>query len=174
MTLQSHRKPIEILLVEDNRSDAILVQEALKEMQTPYRLTILEDGEQALAYLRRQDPYADAPHPDLILLDLDLPRKSGRDTLAEIKEDPALQHIPVLILTCSHDTRDIEDSYRLHANSYIVKPPDFNRLLETIKAIEQFWFSVVTLFEEDVALAPLPPNGHDKNGHPPPTSSETK
>lgn len=165
MVIQEPKKHMEILLIEDSRSDAVLVREALKELKTLHRLTILEDGEQALAYLRCQGEHVAQPLPDLILLDLDLPKKSGHDLLAEIKNDPSLCRIPVIVLTESHDRQDIERSYQLHANSYIVKPPNFDRLLEVIRSVEEFWFTVATLFDDEGGAEPrtsrdLPTNGH--------------
>ena len=138
-------EPIEILLVEDNPGDARLAQEALKESKVHNNLHHVADGVEALRFLRREDQYADAPPPDLILLDLNLPRKDGREVLAEVKEDPDLRLIPVVVLTTSEAERDLIKSYDLHANAYVVKPIDLDRFIEIVHAIEHFWFSVVKL-----------------------------
>ncbi len=137
--------PIEILLVEDNPGDVRLTVEALKEGKLRNRLSVVVDGEQALAFLRREDGYADAPRPDLILLDLNLPRKDGREVLADIKEDPDLLRIPVVILTTSKAEEDIVRTYNLHANCFITKPVDLDQFLNVVKSIESFWFTVVSL-----------------------------
>jgi chemotaxis family two-component system response regulator Rcp1 len=138
-------RPIEILLVEDSPSDTDLTVEALEGAKITNRLSIVEDGIQAMEFLRRQGAYAKAARPDLILLDLNLPRKDGRAVLAEIKTDPALQHIPVVVLTTSQAEKDVLQSYTLHANCYIVKPVDFQQFLDVVKAIEHFWLTVVKL-----------------------------
>lgn len=145
------RKPFrqaEILLVEDSRADALIAREAFAEFQITETLHVVEDGLQALAYLRQEDPYASAPRPDLILLDLNLPRKTGREVLAEIKADQTLKTIPVIILTTSQAEQDVQQAYTHHANCYIVKPVGFNKYIEAMKAIQQFWFSVATLPSE--------------------------
>jgi CheY-like chemotaxis protein len=138
-------RPIEILLVEDSPSDAELTSEALKEGKVANHLTIVEDGEQALAFLRRQRPYLNVPRPDLILLDFNLPRKDGREVLAEVKNDPALGMIPVVVLTTSRAEEDVFRAYQLQANCYITKPVDFKKFLHVIRSIEQFWLTVVVL-----------------------------
>ena len=138
-------RPIEILLVEDNPGDVRLTKEALKEGKVMNVLNTVEDGEEALAYLRRQGPYAQATRPDLVLLDLNLPKKSGREVLAEIKEDPDLKRIPVVILTVSEAEQDIIKSYNLHANCYITKPVNLEQFIEVVKSIEDFWLTVVLL-----------------------------
>jgi chemotaxis family two-component system response regulator Rcp1 len=138
-------RPIEILLVEDNPGDVRLTKEALKEGKVMNVLNTVGDGEEALAYLRRQGAYAQAARPDLILLDLNLPRKSGREVLAEIKEDPELKRIPVVILTVSEAEQDIIKSYNLHANCYITKPVNLEQFVEVVKSIEDFWLTVVLL-----------------------------
>jgi CheY-like chemotaxis protein len=138
-------RPIEILLVEDNPGDVRLTQEALKEGKVMNVLNTVGDGEEALAYLRRQGAYAQATRPDLVLLDLNLPRKSGREVLAEIKEDPDLKRIPVVILTVSEAEQDIIKSYNLHANCYITKPVNLEQFIEVVKSIEDFWLTVVML-----------------------------
>jgi two-component system, chemotaxis family, response regulator Rcp1 len=137
--------PLHILLVEDSPSDAFLTTQALKETRNPPQVHVVADGVEALAYLRRQSPYADAAQPDLILLDLNMPRKDGRELLAEIKTDGALKCIPVLVLTSSGAPQDIAKAYELNANCYIVKPLDFAKFRETIRSLEEFWFNHVTL-----------------------------
>ena len=152
--MSNHRlvKPIEILLVEDNPGDADLAREALEGSKFHNDLHVVDDGEKAMAFLRREGPYADAPRPGLILLDLNLPRKDGRQVLAEIKADENLRRIPVVILTTSRAEEDIIKSYDLHANCFITKPIDLNQFLDVVKAIEDFWLSIVV----------LPPNGDKK------------
>jgi CheY-like chemotaxis protein len=137
--------PIEILLVEDNRAEARLTVEALKESKVNNNLTIIEDGVEAMAYLRREGRYADGRRPDLILLDLNLPRKDGREVLADIKNDPDLKTIPVVVMTVSKTDEDILKSYSLHANCYVTKPVDFGQFIEVIKMIEGFWLTIVKL-----------------------------
>lgn len=137
--------PIEILLVEDNAGDARLAQEALREAQVNNRLTWLADGAEALAFLRRERRYAEAPRPDLILLDLNIPRKDGREVLAAIKADAGLRRIPVLVLTTSQAQEDIRHAYRLNANSYISKPVDLDQFIAAVRAIEEFWLHTVSL-----------------------------
>lgn len=140
---------IQILMVEDNDGDVFLTTEALKEAKVANSLHAVHDGVEALEFLRRQGKYGAAPRPDLILLDLNLPRKDGRELLAEIKLDGELRTIPVVVLTSSSAESDVVRSYDLHANCYIVKPLDFNGLMEVVRSIEDFWLSVVR----------LPPNG---------------
>ena len=141
----SETKPIEILLVEDSPSDAALTMEALKEGKIANRLTHVEDGVEAMDFLRQKGKYAKASRPDLIMLDLNLPRKDGREVLAELKNDPELKLIPIIVLTTSRSDKDILQSYRLNANCYITKPVDFPNFIEVVKSIEQFWLTVVTL-----------------------------
>ena len=138
-------RPIEILLVDDNPGDVRLTQEALREGKLRNNLTVAEDGEKALAILGRQDPYAYSPRPDLVLLDLNLPGRSGREVLAEIKDDPDLKRIPVVVLTTSKAEEDIVKSYDLHANAYITKPVDLDKFMHVVKSIESFWLTVVML-----------------------------
>jgi CheY-like chemotaxis protein len=138
-------QPIEILLVEDSPDDAALTVSALREGRVHNRITVVEDGVEAMEYLRRQGMYADAPRPDLILLDWMLPRKSGREVLTEIKQDPDLRRIPVVVMTMSDDERDILAAYNLHVNCYITKPVDLEQFIRVVKTIEHFWFSIVTL-----------------------------
>lgn len=136
---------MDILLVEDNPGDARLAAEAFKEGRVPTRLHVVQDGIEAIAFLRREGPFDSAPRPDLVLLDLNLPRKDGREVLAEIKEDPQLRRIPVIVLTTSQAETDVNRAYELHANCYIVKPVDFDRFIDVVKGIEDFWCSLVKL-----------------------------
>ena len=138
-------EPIEILLVEDNPGDVRLAEGALKEGKVRNRMSVAWDGEEAVRFLRREGEFASAPRPDLILLDLNLPRKDGREVLREIKEDPELMRIPVVILTISQDEQDILDTYNHHANCYIVKPVDFEPFMGAIRSVEDFWLEVVKL-----------------------------
>lgn len=149
----SHGRPIEILLVEDSPSDTELTREALLEAKVRNHLSVVEDGVQAMGFLRRQGSYAKAPRPDLIMLDLNLPRKDGREVLAEIKEDPDLKTIPVVVLTTSQAEQDILRAYHLHANCYITKPVDFEQFLEAVRSIETFWLLVVKLPPRTVRAA---------------------
>jgi chemotaxis family two-component system response regulator Rcp1 len=142
------QRPIEILMVEDSPSDTQLAIEALHEAKISNRLSHVEDGVEALQFLRRQGPYQDAPRPDLILLDLNLPRMDGRQLLEEIKQDPDLRIIPVVVLTTSRSEQDVLRSYQLHANCYITKPVDFTQFMQVVKSIEHFWLTVVTLPKE--------------------------
>lgn len=139
------QRPIEILLVEDSPSDTHLTLEALLNLKLRNKLHIVDDGEQALAFLHRQGAYSTAPRPDLILLDLNLPRKDGREVLAEIKADEALKTIPVVVMTSSREEQDLARVYDLHANCCVIKPMDFDKFLEAVRAIEMFWLSVVAL-----------------------------
>jgi chemotaxis family two-component system response regulator Rcp1 len=137
--------PIEILLVEDNPGDVRLTIEALKEGKVANQINVAVDGIDAMAFLRREGKYENAPKPDLILLDLNLPKKNGREVLAEIKMDSHLKCIPVVILTSSQAEKDIVMTYNLHANCYIKKPVDFDQFINVVKSIEDFWFNVVRL-----------------------------
>lgn len=137
--------PIEILLVEDSPGDVRLTQEALRDGRVLNRLSVVGDGEAALQFLRRTGPYANAPTPDLILLDLNLPRRSGIEVLGVIKQDPALRRIPVVVLTMSSAEKDVVRSYDLHANCYIVKPVDLAQFMGAVEQIEDFWLAVVKL-----------------------------
>jgi len=137
--------PIEILLVEDNPGDVRLTVEALKEGKVANRINIAADGIEAMEFLRREGRHTHAPLPDMILLDLNLPKKNGREVLAEIKQDPKLKHIPIVILTTSQAEKDIILTYNLHANCYITKPVDFGQFIDVVKSIENFWFTVVKL-----------------------------
>ena len=145
MSIQTNGKLVEILLVEDNPGDVRLTREGLKEGKVLNNLNIAENGVEAMAFLRREGKYAKAPHPDLILLDLNLPKKDGREVLAEIKEDPNLRRIPVVILTTSEAEEDIVKTYSLHANAYVTKPVGFPQFIKAIKCMEDFWLTVVKL-----------------------------
>ncbi|HEY5538585.1 MAG TPA: response regulator [Thermoplasmata archaeon] len=137
--------PIEILLVEDNPGDVRLTVEALKDGKVSNRLSVVGDGVEAMAFLRREGRFANAPRPHLILLDLNLPKKDGREVLAEVKQDPNLKRIPVVILTTSQTEQDILRSYELHANAYITKPVDFEHFMGVVKSVEDFWLTIVKL-----------------------------
>ena len=142
---ESEGRPIEILLVEDSPSDTELTLEALSDFKVRNHVSVVEDGVLAMQLLRREGPYAQAARPDLILLDLNLPRKDGREVLAEIKRDDSLKTIPVVVLTTSRADQDILRAYELNANCYINKPVDFNRFLEVVRSIEMFWLFIVAL-----------------------------
>ena len=137
--------PIEILLVEDNPGDVRLTQEVLKEGKVHNSLSIVENGVQALSFLRKENEYKDAPTPDLILLDLNLPKKDGREVLLDIKKDPELKKIPVVVLTTSQAEEDILKVYDLNANCYVSKPVDLGQFIDVVKSIEDFWLSIVKL-----------------------------
>jgi CheY-like chemotaxis protein len=139
------RSPIEVLLVEDDPGDVLMTREAFDEHKLRNRLNVVSDGAAALAYLRREGEYADAVPPDLILLDLNLPRRDGREVLAEIKEDEQLCRIPVVVLTTSQADEDILRSYQLHANAYVTKPVDFDQFISVVRQIDEFFVSVVKL-----------------------------
>ena len=143
-------RPIEILVVEDNPGDARLVDEALKESHLLNNMHLARDGAEALEFLFRRGPFEAAPRPDMVLLDLNLPRVDGRDVLAQMKAAPELQRIPVVALTTSSAQDDVDACYRAGANAYITKPVDFDKFIDAIRVFDQFWFSVVTL-----------PNGHE-------------
>jgi len=145
MKVDERARPIEILLIEDNEGVVRLTMEALKEGRVLNHMTVAKDGEMAMTMLRRQGKYALAPRPDIILLDLNLPKKDGREVLEEIKKDEFLKVIPVVVLTTSRDERDIMKSYNLHANCYVTKPVDLGQFLEVVKTIEDFWFTIVVL-----------------------------
>lgn len=138
-------KPIDILMVEDNAGDARLAEEAFKESKMMNTLHRVKDGVEALAFVRRTDEFADAPRPDIILLDLNLPKKDGRQVLEELKNDPDLKTIPVVVLTTSEAEQDILKSYELHANCYITKPVDLDKFMGIVKRLEDFWLSIVKL-----------------------------
>lgn len=137
--------PIEVLLVEDNPGDAQLTRIALEDGKMSINLNVVEDGVEAMAFLQKKDKYANAPHPDLILLDLNLPRKDGREVLAEMKADATLKRIPVVVLTTSQAEEDVLKAYNLCANCYITKPVDFDQFVKIVQSIESFWFTIVKL-----------------------------
>jgi CheY-like chemotaxis protein len=143
-------RPVEILLVEDNPGDERLTREALKEGKVYSNLYWVKDGVEAMAFLRKQGKYAASPRPDIVLLDLNLPKKDGREVLEEIKTDEDLKRIPVVVLTTSKAEEDVLRTYNLHANCYVTKPVDLEKFIVVVKSIDRFWLTVVT----------LPPNGH--------------
>jgi CheY-like chemotaxis protein len=138
-------RPVEVLLIEDNPGDVRLTMEAFKEGKICNHLSVVSDGVEALAFLRREGPYANAPRPDIILLDLNLPKKDGRDVLAEIKAEEDLKRIPVVVLTTSNAEKDILAAYDLHTNRYITKPVDFAQFVTAVKLIEDFWFAIIKM-----------------------------
>jgi len=142
-------RPVQMLLVEDNLGDIRLTEETLRDAKVMVNLHVVGDGVEAMAFLRKESKHANAPRPDLVLLDLNLPKKDGREVLAEMKQDPDLRRIPVVILTISNGQEDILKSYNLHANAYVTKPLNLEQFAKIVKAIEDFWFTVVK----------LPPNG---------------
>ena len=148
MTPSPNGRPIDILLVEDNAGDARLTVEALRESKVSNSVSVVKGGVQAIAYLRGRGQFADATRPDLILLDLNLPRKDGREVLAEIKEDDDLKRIPVVVLTTSQAEQDILRAYDLHANCFITKPADLEQFLKVVRTIEDFWLTIVKLPKE--------------------------
>ena len=145
MSDRTCKKRIEILLVEDNPGDIQLTRIALEDNKMSVNLSVVEDGVEALEFLRKKGKYADAPHPDLVLLDLNLPRKDGREVLAEMKADKILKRIPVVILTTSQAEEDVLKAYNLCANCYITKPVDFDQFVKIVRSIESFWFTIVKL-----------------------------
>ena len=145
MTEELGVRPIDILLVEDNPGDVRLTREGLKESKVLNTLHVVEDGVRALAFLRREGEYAGKPRPDLILLDLNLPKKDGREVLEEIKSDASLRRIPVVVLTTSTSQEDVQKTYDLHANSYVTKPADLEQFIQVVKSLDDFWFSIVKL-----------------------------
>ena len=144
-TMENNTQPIEILLVEDNPGDARLTLEAMRETKVRNRMHVVEDGVEAMEFLRRQGRFGEAPRPDLILLDLNLPRKDGREVLAEVKADPELKRIPVVVLTTSRAEEDVLRAYNLHANCYVTKPVDLEQFMKIVSQIDEFWVKVVTL-----------------------------
>lgn len=144
MTMKSMNH-VDILLVEDSPADILITREAFEEFRVLNTLHVVEDGVEAMAFLHQEGKYVAVPLPDLILLDLNLPRKNGREVLVDIKADQNLKHIPVVVLTTSHSEQDVLQAYDQHANCYIVKPVGFDNFVEAMKSIRQFWFSVVTL-----------------------------
>ena len=148
MDSQNISKMVEILLVEDNPGDVRLTQECFKESKISNNLSVVMDGQEAIDFLQKKGKFADAPRPDLILLDLNLPKKDGREVLAEIKADPDIRSIPVVVLTISKAEQDILKTYDLHANCFITKPIDLNQFAIIVKAIEDFWLTIVRLPRE--------------------------
>jgi CheY-like chemotaxis protein len=142
---ESTGRPIEVLLVEDNPGDVRLTQEALKEAKVHNNLSVVGDGVEAMSFLRREGQYAGSPRPDIVLLDLNLPRKDGRQVLAEVKADQELRRIPVVILTTSKAEEDILKTYDLHANCFVTKPVDFDQFIRVVQSIENFWLTIVRL-----------------------------
>ena len=140
-----NHQPIEILLIEDNPADIRLTKEAFREARIQNNIHVVQDGAGAIAFVHQEEPYQDVPRPDLILLDLNLPKKDGREVLAEIKADPQIHLIPVVVLTTSNDEEDVLRSYNLHANAYLVKPIDVMRFIKMIQSLESFWLSFVKL-----------------------------
>ena len=138
-------RPVEFLLAEDNPGDVRLTKEALRESKISNNLNVVPDGVEAMAFLRREGKYFDAPRPDVILLDLNLPKKDGREVLAEVKADPHLRLIPVVIITSSEAEQDVLRTYELHANCYVTKPVDLEQFIKVIQSIETFWLTIVTL-----------------------------
>jgi CheY-like chemotaxis protein len=138
-------KPVEILLVEDNKGDVGLIEEVFEEAKIRNNLHVAEDGEEALLYLHGEGKFSGSPRPDIILLDLNLPKKGGREVLREIKEDENLHNIPVIVLTTSNAEKDIIGAYDLHANAYITKPLDFDQFIKVVGSIENFWLDIVKL-----------------------------
>lgn len=138
-------KPVEILLVEDNKGDVGLIEEVFEEAKIKNNLHVVEDGEEAMLYLHSEDKFSGFPLPDIILLDLNLPKKDGREVLKEIKEDQDLKNIPVVILTTSSAEKDIFRAYDLHANAYITKPIDFDQFIKVVESIGNFWLEIVKL-----------------------------
>jgi CheY-like chemotaxis protein len=138
-------KPIEVLLVEDDPGDVVMTREALAESKVMNQLHVVSNGEDAMKFLRREAPYEDAPRPGLVLLDLNLPRLDGREVLGQVKGDPDLRRIPVVVLTTSQAEEDVLRSYDLHANAFVTKPVDFDRFLEVVRQVDNFYISVVSL-----------------------------
>jgi CheY-like chemotaxis protein len=149
MVTERERSSLEVLLVEDSPTDVLMMQAALEDAMVANTLHVVEDGVQALAFLRQEGPYSAVPCPDLIILDLNLPRKNGREVLAEVKADAQLSLIPVVILTSSQAEDDVVKAYGHHANCYVAKPADFTGFAAVVKAIERFWFDVVVLPPRD-------------------------
>jgi CheY-like chemotaxis protein len=145
MTVPENLEVIDVLLVEDDPGDVLLIKEAFADNKVHNRLHVVSDGVDALAFLRQEGEHADSPQPDLVLLDLNLPRKDGREVLAEVKADDALKHIPVVVLTTSKAEEDVLRSYKLHANAYVTKPVDFDRFIEVVRQIDEFFVTVVKL-----------------------------
>jgi chemotaxis family two-component system response regulator Rcp1 len=150
--MKNGKKQVEILLVEDNPADVRLVREALKDSKILNNLSVVGDGVEAIAFLRKKGKYASSPRPDLVLLDLNLPKKNGREVLAEVKADEKLKRIPVVVMTVSDDEKDILLTYNSHANCYIKKPLDFEQFNQIVHSIENFWFTIVCLPPKDSSM----------------------
>ncbi len=145
MNIESYGRPVNVLIVEDNPGDVRLTLEALKEGKIRNNVSVATDGVEALEFLRREGKFSESPRPDMILLDLNLPRKDGREVLEEIKKDPVLRRIPVIVLTTSTAEADVFRTYDLHANCYITKPVDMDQFIHVVQTIEDFWFTIVKL-----------------------------
>lgn len=145
MSGEPEADPVRVLLIEDNPGDVGLIREGLREGRLNVEVSVVEDGVQALSYLRREGDFADASAPDMILLDLNLPQRDGREVLADIKSDPALRRIPVCVVTSSADDHDVATAYDSHANSYVTKPMELDRYLDAVRQIERFWFATAAL-----------------------------
>lgn len=145
----THSRPVEILLVEDNENDVVLTQEGFRQAKLVVNLHHVKDGEECMAFLHKEGEYSNVPTPDLILLDLNMPRMDGREVLAAIGEDEQLRHLPVVILTTSAEEKEILNMYRLRCSSYIVKPVDFEQFLRVVRLISDYWFTVVVLPSRD-------------------------
>jgi CheY-like chemotaxis protein len=143
--IDTEPEPVEILLAEDNPGDAKLTRKALEQGKVINNLNVVTDGVEAMGYLRQEGEYADRPRPDLVLLDLNMPRKDGREVLQDIKSDPDLRRIPIVVMTSSEAEEDIVQSYDLHANAYVTKPIDFDGFIEVVGSLEEFWLSVVKM-----------------------------
>lgn len=143
--MSDSQKPIDVLLVEDDPGDVLMTREAFEENKVANRLAVVNDGASAMEYLRKEGQYADAPTPDMVLLDLNLPRMDGREVLAAMKSDESLRSIPVVVLTTSEAEEDVLRSYSLHANAYVTKPVDFQRFIDVVRQIDDFFVSVVRL-----------------------------
>ena len=145
MTEELQSRPVEILLVEDDPGDVMMTQEAFADHKVANQLHVVTDGAEAMSFMRREDQYADSPRPDLVLLDLNLPKMDGREVLQAIKSDPDLASIPVVVLTTSEAEEDVLRSYSLHANAYVTKPVDFERFISVVREIDDFFVTVVRL-----------------------------
>jgi CheY-like chemotaxis protein len=143
--MSASARPVEILLVEDDPGDVLITREAIEGSKFANNLNVVSNGELALQYLRREAPYEDAPRPGLILLDLNLPRLDGREVLAQVKQDPNLRRIPIVVLTTSSADQDIVRSYDLHANAYVTKPVDFDQFMSVVRQVDEFFISIVSL-----------------------------
>jgi len=145
MRAEGDTEAADLLLVEDSPDDVLLTREALRDATFPTRLHVVEDGEAALAFMRREDEYAEAPRPDLILLDLNLPRLSGIEVLQALKSDPELKRIPVVVLTTSASERDVDQAYEEHVNAYVRKPLELDAFMQVVRLVDEYWLGVVTL-----------------------------